>query len=53
MAERVPRLEQHLLNDCGHWLQGQQSEQVNALLLEFLARHYPAHQCDVEASTNA
>ncbi len=40
MAERVPRLEQHLLSDCGHWLQGQQAERVNALLLEFLGRHY-------------
>jgi pimeloyl-ACP methyl ester carboxylesterase len=40
MAERVPRLQQHLLADCGHWLQSQQPARVNALLLDFLERHY-------------
>jgi pimeloyl-ACP methyl ester carboxylesterase len=40
MVERVPRLQQHLLADCGHWLQSQQPARVNALLLDFLERHY-------------
>ena len=42
MADIVPRLEQHRLPNCGHWLQGEQPQRVNALLLDFLARHYPA-----------
>lgn len=42
MADVVPRLEQHRLPNCGHWLQGEQPQRVNALLLDFLARHYPA-----------
>lgn len=41
MPKRVPRLEQHLLKDCGHWIQNEQAEQVNQLLLAFLSRHYP------------
>ncbi|UVE18326.1 alpha/beta hydrolase [Pseudomonas sp. LS44] len=42
MAELVPNLEQHVLADCGHWIQNQCAEQMNSLLLDFLARHYPA-----------
>ncbi|MBM7062780.1 alpha/beta hydrolase [Pseudomonas sp. UL073] len=42
MAELVPQLEQHLLEDCGHWVQNEQAEAVNTLLLEFLQRRYPA-----------
>ncbi len=42
MPKLVPRLEQHLLANCGHWIQNEQAEQVNALLLDFLARNYPA-----------
>lgn len=41
MPGRVPRLEQHLLDGCGHWLQSECPERVNSLLLDFLARHYP------------
>ena len=37
-----PRLEQHLLEGCGHWLQSEDGARVNALLLDFLARHYAA-----------
>ena len=40
MAELVPRLEQHVLKDCGHWIQNEQAERVNGILLEFLGRHY-------------
>ncbi|WJN60204.1 alpha/beta hydrolase [Pseudomonas sp. SO81] len=42
MTAKVPRLEQHLLEGCGHWLQSEDGERVNALLLDFLARHYAA-----------
>jgi pimeloyl-ACP methyl ester carboxylesterase len=42
MPKLVPNLEQHVLEDCGHWLQNEQAEQVNQLLLAFLQRHYRA-----------
>lgn len=42
MAAKVPLLEQHLLSGCGHWLQSEDGPRVNALLLDFLGRHYPA-----------
>lgn len=42
MPTVVPALEQHVIPDCGHWLQGEKPEQVNRLLLDFLSRHYPA-----------
>ncbi|TFY86761.1 alpha/beta hydrolase [Pseudomonas nabeulensis] len=38
MPEAVPDLEQHVLTDCGHWIQNEQGAQVNALLLDFLER---------------
>lgn len=41
MAQWVPRVEAHTLADCGHWLQGEKPAEVNARLLDFLARHYP------------
>ncbi|WP_263145684.1 alpha/beta hydrolase [Pseudomonas sp. RIT-PI-AD] len=43
MPECVPRLEQHLLEACGHWMQGERPAEVNAYLVNFLGRHYPAH----------
>ena len=42
MPARVPDLEQHRLANCGHWTQNEQPTQVNTLLLDFLARRYPA-----------
>jgi pimeloyl-ACP methyl ester carboxylesterase len=42
MPKRVPQLEQHVLSDCGHWIQNEQAQQVNLLLGDFLRRHYPA-----------
>ncbi|WP_347506285.1 alpha/beta fold hydrolase [Pseudomonas anguilliseptica] len=41
MPKRVPQLEQHVLSECGHWIQNEQAEWVNQLLLAFLARHFP------------
>jgi pimeloyl-ACP methyl ester carboxylesterase len=42
MPKRIANLEQHLLSDCGHWIQNEQAAEVNRLLLAFLRRHYPA-----------
>uniref|UniRef100_UPI002611ABEE alpha/beta fold hydrolase n=1 Tax=Pseudomonas sp. TaxID=306 RepID=UPI002611ABEE len=42
MPKRIANLEQHLLSDCGHWIQNEQAAQVNRLLLAFLTRHYAA-----------
>ncbi|GLK90442.1 alpha/beta fold hydrolase [Pseudomonas turukhanskensis] len=41
MGELVPRLESHVLSECGHWIQNERAGRVNELLLEFLGRHYP------------
>ena len=40
MPTVVPRVEQHVLDDCGHWIQGEKPEQVNELVLDFLNSHY-------------
>ncbi|MDX1299773.1 MAG: alpha/beta hydrolase [Pseudomonas sp.] len=40
MPKRIVQLEQHVLKDCGHWIQNEQAGQVNQLLLDFLSRHY-------------
>ncbi|MBK5541352.1 alpha/beta hydrolase [Pseudomonas sp. TH05] len=40
MPDSVPHLEQHLLADCGHWIQSEQAPEVNRLLLGFLQRVY-------------
>ena len=39
MPKRIVQLEQHVLKDCGHWIQNEQAGQVNQLLLDFLSRH--------------
>ena len=44
MPNVVPRLSSHLLENCGHWLQCEQPDAVNELLLEFLVSHYPSLQ---------
>ncbi|MGY2375620.1 alpha/beta fold hydrolase [Pseudomonas sp. SDO524_S393] len=38
MPESVPHLEQHVLANCGHWIQNEQGQQINALMLGFLGR---------------
>ena len=30
--------EKHILDGCGHWIQQERPDEVNALLLEWLAR---------------
>lgn len=42
MGQVVPKLEQHMLEDCGHWIQNERATEVNALLDDFLGRHYRA-----------
>lgn len=38
MPDSVPQLEQHVLANCGHWIQNEQAQQVNALMLGFLMK---------------
>ncbi len=38
MPDSVPQLEQHVLANCGHWIQNEQAQQVNALMLGFLGK---------------
>ncbi|WP_439865402.1 alpha/beta fold hydrolase [Pseudomonas antarctica] len=38
MPDVVPQLEQHVLANCGHWIQNEQAQQVNALMLGFLGK---------------
>ena len=38
MPDCVPDLEQHVLPNCGHWIQHEQGHQVNELMLAFLGK---------------
>ncbi len=38
MPEVVPDLEQQVLANCGHWIQNEQGQRVNALMLAFLGK---------------
>ncbi|WP_426132587.1 alpha/beta fold hydrolase [Pseudomonas sp. PWP3-1b2] len=38
MPDVVPQLERHVLANCGHWIQNEQAQQVNALMLGFLGK---------------
>ena len=42
MPKVVPHLTSHVLENCGHWLQCEQPDEVNDLLLGFVARHFSA-----------
>ncbi|KQP49268.1 alpha/beta fold hydrolase [Pseudorhodoferax sp. Leaf274] len=42
MERIVPDLERHTVAGCGHWTQQEKPEEVNALLLEWLRRRFPA-----------
>ena len=39
MATYVPNVEVHTL-DCGHWIQQERPSETNALMLDWLSRHY-------------
>jgi len=39
MKPHVPKLEIHMLENCGHWSQQEQPDIVNTVMLDWLARH--------------
>ncbi|WP_150299263.1 alpha/beta fold hydrolase [Pseudomonas profundi] len=42
MPSVVPKVEQHVIPDCGHWIQAEKPEPVNQLLLSFLQKYFSA-----------
>lgn len=42
MKPRVRDLELHMIDNCGHWTQQEQPQKVNELMLDWLARRFPA-----------
>jgi pimeloyl-ACP methyl ester carboxylesterase len=42
MPQRCSDLEMHTIPDCGHWTQQEKPEELNALLLQWLERRFPA-----------
>ena len=42
MKPHVDDLEIVMLEDCGHWSQQEKPDEVNAALLDWMSRHYPA-----------
>ena len=41
MKPHVPDLEIRMIDNCGHWTQQEKPDEVNSIILEWLARHYP------------
>ncbi len=41
MKPLVSDLELHMLGDCGHWSQQEKPDEVNGLMLDWLARRFP------------
>ena len=42
LKDHVSDLEVHVL-PCGHWIQQEQPEETNTIMLDWLQRHYPSH----------
>ncbi|NIV18414.1 MAG: alpha/beta fold hydrolase, partial [Woeseiaceae bacterium] len=42
MKPYVEDLEIHMIEDCGHWTQQEKPEELNRVVLDWLARRYPA-----------
>jgi microsomal epoxide hydrolase/non-specific protein-tyrosine kinase len=42
MEQLLPQLERHVIPGAGHWLQQEKPEEVNALLVPWLERHFGA-----------
>ena len=42
MKPHVEDLEIQMIEDCGHWSQQEKPDEVNSIILEWLARSYPA-----------
>jgi pimeloyl-ACP methyl ester carboxylesterase len=43
MQPHVPDLEVQMIADCGHWTQQEKPAELNALMLDWLARRYPVN----------
>ena len=41
MQPNVPDLEVQMIEDCGHWTQQEKPAELNAVMLDWLARRYP------------
>jgi pimeloyl-ACP methyl ester carboxylesterase len=41
MKPYVPDLEIQMIKDCGHWTQQEKPQELNRVILDWLARHYP------------
>jgi microsomal epoxide hydrolase/non-specific protein-tyrosine kinase len=44
IEEFVPRVERALIKDCGHWVMWEQPQALNAIMLDWLSRRFPAHK---------
>jgi pimeloyl-ACP methyl ester carboxylesterase len=40
MERYIPDLEKHVIADCGHWTQSEQPEELNRLMVDWLARRF-------------
>jgi hypothetical protein len=40
MQRWVPRLERHVVADCGHWTQQERPDEVNRLMIGWLSRWF-------------
>ena len=41
MRPHVANLEIEMIANCGHWTQQEYPDDVNSIMLDWLARHYP------------
>jgi soluble epoxide hydrolase/lipid-phosphate phosphatase len=42
MDKYIPDLEVAIIEDCGHWTQQEKPQELNEVMLDWLARRYPA-----------
>lgn len=42
MKANVPDLQTHMIQDCGHWTQQEKPAELNRVMLEWMARRFPA-----------
>ena len=42
MMPLVDDLDVHMIDDCGHWTQQERPDELNAVMLDWLSRRYPA-----------
>lgn len=41
MEAFVPKVEKHLIKDCGHWTQAEKPEELNRVMIDWLRRNFP------------